>query len=417
MRILIATDAFPPVCGGSGWSTYELVRGLRERGHEVAIVQPRPGYDRTHTIEYDGFEVRQIAAAAPNVPYVRNYFKNERLHRRLVPRLRRIIREEDIDVVHGQHVLTAPPAVTAARAEGVPVVCTIRDYWPLCYWSDLIVDPRSDALCPACTPARMTRCIRPRGGAAWPLALPLIPYMRRNLAGKRRALRAADAVIAVSSAIAHDLRHRAPELSAVRVETIPNPVDTDGVRAAADRPRPAPAPYAIYVGKLAPNKGVMKLLPALDRASLALPLVVVGEGPDRGRLEDAAARSGRDVRFTGWLDRSDALAWLRHAAFLIFPSHGPESLSRVLLEASALGVPIAAMDTGGTRDIISNGETGLLSRNPEALGDDVARLARDPALRARLGLAARDATERRFGTRGVVNRIEALYRELAKEGR
>ena len=40
MRILIATDAFPPVCGGSGWSTYELAKGLRARGHDVTIVQP-----------------------------------------------------------------------------------------------------------------------------------------------------------------------------------------------------------------------------------------------------------------------------------------------------------------------------------------------------------------------------------------
>ena len=43
MNVLLATDAFPPVCGGSGWSTFELARGLRRRGHSVTIVQPRPG--------------------------------------------------------------------------------------------------------------------------------------------------------------------------------------------------------------------------------------------------------------------------------------------------------------------------------------------------------------------------------------
>src|SRR5205085_408397 len=42
MHILIATDAFPPVCGGSGWSSYELARGLRARGHRITVVQPRP---------------------------------------------------------------------------------------------------------------------------------------------------------------------------------------------------------------------------------------------------------------------------------------------------------------------------------------------------------------------------------------
>ncbi|SVA79998.1 uncharacterized protein METZ01_LOCUS132852, partial [marine metagenome] len=60
-----------------------------------------------------------------------------------------------------------------------------------------------------------------------------------------------------------------------------------------------------------------------------------------------AARSNVDVRFQGWLPRVEALRWLKHASVLIFPSHGPESLSRVLLEAAVLGVPTAAMDTGG----------------------------------------------------------------------
>ena len=50
---------------------------------------------------------------------------------------------------------------------------------------------------------------------------------------------------------------------------------------------------------------------------------------------------------------------------LIFTSRGPESLSRVLIEASALGVPIAAMNTGGTPDIVTHGETGLLSTTPK----------------------------------------------------
>ena len=59
---------------------------------------------------------------------------------------------------------------------------------------------------------------------------------------------------------------------------------------------------------------------------------------------------------------------------LIFPSRGPESLSRVLIEASALGVPIAAMNTGGTPDIVIHEQTGLLSATFEALADDVRRL-------------------------------------------
>ena len=83
MNVLLVTDAFPPVCGGSGWSTYELARGLRARGHAVLIVQPRPGTAETiRETAYDGFRVIEFGAPAPPIPYVRNYFKNERLHAR-----------------------------------------------------------------------------------------------------------------------------------------------------------------------------------------------------------------------------------------------------------------------------------------------------------------------------------------------
>ena len=80
---------------------------------------------------------------------------------------------------------------------------------------------------------------------------------------------------------------------------------------------------------------------------------------------------------------------------LVFPSRGPESLSRVLLEASALGVPIAAMNTGGTPDIVKHEETGLLSTTPDALADDVRRLVGDEALRSAAGVAPRTRRSRR----------------------
>jgi glycosyltransferase involved in cell wall biosynthesis len=175
-------------------------------------------------------------------------------------------------------------------------------------------------------------------------------------------------------------------------------------------------PYAIYVGKLAPNKGASKLVPAVSAARLPWPLVIVGDGPDRAAVERAARASGRDVRLAGWLPREDTLRWLRHASLVVFPSHGPESLSRVLLEASALGRPIAAMDTGGTRDIVVHGETGLLSKTVDRLAADIARLAGDPEVARRFGEAARRLVRDRFDAPRVVARIEAVYDAVRRDG-
>src|SRR5207237_109986 len=129
-------------------------------------------------------------------------------------------------------------------------------------------------------------------------------------------------------------------------------------------------------------------LGAYAQAGLTWPLVVAGEGPLRSELESGARARGIDLRLMGWLSRTDALAWMRHATLLAFPSYGPESSSRVLLEAAGLGVPIAAMETGGTRDILRPDTTALLSHDADQFARDLARLAADPTLRATLGAAA-----------------------------
>ena len=417
MRVLIATDAFPPICGGSGWSTYELARGLRSGGHEITIVQPRPGEAAGVTdTTYDGFRVSLFGTAAPNVPYVRNYYKSERLTRVLGAYLWQLLSTERYDVMHAQHVMTALPSIEAAKRAGTPVVVTVRDYWPVCYWSDLLHTRAGLKLCPQCSVGNMSRCVRPRAGAAWPLALPLIPYMRANLRTKRQGLARADAIVAVSRRIASDLLDRAPEIRSTRMDVIPNAVNLQELRAVASRSGPpggASGKYALYLGKLAPNKGTQYLVDVIERADLDWPLVIAGDGPDRRPLERAAAASGRQVEFIGWVGKEAAARWLAHASMLIFPSRGPESLSRVLIEASALGVPIAAMETGGTRDIIEPGVTGLLSSSPEGLAEDVRRLRRDAALRERLANSARRRVESEFDAPVVVARIERLYRELA----
>ena len=104
--------------------------------------------------------------------------------------------------------------------------------------------------------------------------------------------------------------------------------------------------------------------------------------------------------------------WLRHARLMVFPSSWPEPLSRVLIEASALGVPIAAMETGGTSDILIDEETGLLSGSLEELAADVGRLAGDSALRGRLGAAAARRAESHFDVTTVVDRMEQLYGDV-----
>ena len=410
LRVLLVTDSFPPGSGGSGWSTFELARQLRLRGHDISVVHAAPGATTDVAHETcEGIAVTRFRTRVPNVPVLRNVLKNERLWASLAQHIIDRHARSPFDVLHAQHVMTTVPSVRAGQRLDLPVVATVRDYWPVCYWSDLIIDPSQRELCPSCTTTNMRTCTLHRPGSPGPASWAMIPYMRANLRRKQSALARADAVIGVSSAISRDLLARSPGLPVDRLQTIPNPVDMTDLDPPGDAGR---EPCVLYAGKLATNKGVQFLLPALDEAGVTWPLKVIGDGPLRPQLEADAARRGRSVQWLGWRDRSDVLSAMRRAAVLAFPSYGPESLSRVLIEASALGLPTAAMDTGGTRDILNNNTTGLLSATPEDFARDLARLCGDEALRRRLGSAAAQHVRAQFEASSVAARVEAVYRRL-----
>jgi glycosyltransferase involved in cell wall biosynthesis len=102
---------------------------------------------------------------------------------------------------------------------------------------------------------------------------------------------------------------------------------------------------------------------------------------------------------------------MARATAVVFPSLWPEPLSRVLLEALALGIPVAAMDTGGTREILSTPESGLLVEGVGDLGPALARLVGDTALRSRLAEGARERA-RAFSPEALVPRYVEVYRRL-----
>ncbi len=108
---------------------------------------------------------------------------------------------------------------------------------------------------------------------------------------------------------------------------------------------------------------------------------------------------------------------MRQAAVLLFPARWEEPLSRTLLEAGAAGLPVVGLATGGTPDIVVDGETGLLVQRPDGLGAALARLLDDRERRLAMGTAARERIAARFAEEVVMPRVEELYREVVGQGR
>jgi glycogen(starch) synthase len=386
LRVVLASEVFPPRAGGAGWSTRALGLALRGAGHEVDVLTTSPG----PALEA-GLAVRRLAVQGRK--------------RLAVPRaFARSLAELPPAVVHAQHSLSALGCLAGEEAGRVAV--TVRDHWPVCFWSTRV---SRGALCPACGLAPMTRCVEGRVPARAPLSWGAIPYMREDLRQKRAALARAGATLAVSEAIAGELR----TAGIPRVEVVPNIVDADETRAlGAGRPSfPLPDRFLLFVGKLEENKGARLLVPAVAQSGAGLPLVVLGEGTLTHALKFEAASHDVTLVQRGWAHRDDVLAAMARATALVFPSLWPEPLSRVLLEALALGTPVAAMDTGGTREILGDGESGLLVADATALGAAVARLVHDAPLRRRIAEAARERA-RVFSPEALTPRYEAVYRRL-----
>ncbi len=386
MRITLATEVFPPRAGGAGWSTRALALALRGAGHDVSVLTTSPG-----PAEEGGVPVRRLSRSGRR--------------RFAVPRaIAAHLQGFEEGVLHAQHSLSALGCL--AGDHGTRVAVTVRDHWPLCFWSTRI---SRGALCPDCGLWPMTRCLEGRVAAPSPVSWGAIPYMRLDLQDKRRALERAGAIVAVSEAVATGLRAGGFD----RVTTIPNIVDVDETRAAAVSPPSVPLPerFLLFVGKLEENKGARLLIPAVALAKTSLPLVILGEGRLTHAVKFEAASRDVPLIHRGWADRNDVLKAMARATALVFPSLWQEPLSRVLLEALALGTPMAAMDTGGTREMLTDGESGLVVDTVAALGAAVARLVADETLRKRLGEGAL-ARAGLFSPEALVPRYEAVYRGL-----
>ncbi|WP_052134764.1 glycosyltransferase [Sphingomonas sp. 37zxx] len=172
----------------------------------------------------------------------------------------------------------------------------------------------------------------------------------------------ADHIVSVSAGIADDLVQNFG-VSADRITTIPNPVRADAIRAsgAQDPAWTSERPYAVAVSRLAPNKNVALVLDGLARADTNVALAVMGQGPERERLEVQAAALGiaDRVHFLGF--QSNPYAIMARAAFYVSGSNA-EGFPNGLVEALALGIPVLSTNCpSGPSEILADSAREAIS--------------------------------------------------------
>ena len=208
--------------------------------------------------------------------------------------------------------------------------------------------------------------------------------------------------------------------------TVPSGVPTAALRAAAPsrsvaRARlglPEDAFVVAGLGRLVPVKGFDVLIAALRPLAEAVPsarLVLIGDGPQRDELQVAARDLGVGGRVLVTGVTSDITGWLAAADVLAAPSRN-EGMGRAIVEAMALGLPVVGAEVGGIPAVVADGETGWLVPPGDslALAAALIELARDEALRIKLGTAAVTRAEA-FSSDVAHAAMCAIYDELRRE--
>jgi glycosyltransferase involved in cell wall biosynthesis len=172
-----------------------------------------------------------------------------------------------------------------------------------------------------------------------------------------------------------------------------------------------------YVGQLTPRKRIDTLIDAFHRLELDRKyLCIVGDGPQRNRLEQLATALGEAARITFFGYRDDRVALLKGFDLFVLPSE-LEGIPRCLMEAMAAGVPVVASDIPGCRDLIETGVTGLLfpPGNPSELARQMMHLIASPGLRTKFVDAGRQRMHDTRSAAAMARSYLTLYERLIKQ--
>lgn len=319
--------------------------------------------------------------------------------------LRELIREKQPDIVHFHNTLPliSPAAYYAAKSEGKIVIQTLHNYRLLCPNGEFF---RQQQVCELCLnkaiplPGIIHACYRENRMATVAVAGMLTVH---------RALRTWSNMVDRYITLTEFARQKFIEggIPGSKILVKPNFVESDP-NCGTGRGK-----YAIFVGRLAPEKGLETVLSAWQQLGHILPLKIVGNGPLAQRVEDASKQlSG--ITWLGHKSLSDVYDLVGEATCLIFPSEWYETFGRVVIEAFAKGTPVVASKIGAIAELISHAQNGLLFQpgDPDDLVKQITWLLAHPEHQTKMRQQARAEFEAKYTAEKNYQLLIDIYQSL-----
>ena len=363
---------------------------LRAHGHEV-----REYLRSNHEIEqFSGLKRLKLAV---NVTWNADS-KNE-----FAEQLREF--RPDLVHVHNTFMVISPSIYSACREHGVPVVQTLHNYRLLCPAGTFFRDGKP---CHDCEShlghSVMHGCYRDSRVSTAPVAAMLAWH---RAAGTFASM--VDRYITLTEFSRSNFLRAGFEPARMMVKS--NFVDPDPGERTTD------GAYALYIGRISPEKGLRTVLAAWRKLPEAIPLRLAGTGPLVDELQGEAGRIGPHVQYLGQIPAARVVEEMKGARFLIFPSELYENFPLTLCEAFACGVPVVASALGAMKEIVKDGQTGFLFRPGDAdhLSGKVAQAWHQREEMRQMGRQARAEYESKYTAGQNYHRLMEVYGSVLPE--
>ncbi|MFW6141317.1 MAG: glycosyltransferase family 4 protein [Candidatus Saliniplasma sp.] len=353
LKILIVTESYPPQSYGGGEISCKLfAEGLAERyGINVTVLTSKvEGVEDLD--KKNGVKILRRMKTGGSRSTLKDNIQRRLFFKKCVKN--EIVKIVDkFDLVHFFNITSIVDVEKTSFA-------TINSYVNFCPKGNLFYKEKS--VCQGCAPIKFMGCITNSDYVGEYEISPFLKYnpvfwlsIYMDYLRRKKSLKDVDHFFSLSEFINELLiKEGVQSQNITKVVNLPD-IDVSDKKLEL----PKEGVNVSYIGQLGKIKGVDLLIKAFNQLNSDANLIIVGDGPERKKLEGLAS-SNPDITFLGKVDHQLIHSVYEQSDVIIVPSVWPEPLSRVLLESAYFGKPIVATDVGGSSEVIKHGYNGLL---------------------------------------------------------